>query len=205
MDTVPYYNAGALGASLVKRNFDDRHLLEARARRLSGPQWPRLEVLAERPNAERRAVVRRKSKAQAKALKANSHMQSEHKSDSRSGDTSRSPMLTSRTSTDESNHVYTKRIYPVYEDSRTTPGTTPCSTSGKELNLFHNCVDGEIEICIFWAGCVIDDTFITDSIEDAQAHADETFNKLKEEEKIKKEAHDEEDRKKREEEEKKRK
>ena len=55
------------------------------------------------------------------------------------------------------------------------------------------------------SGTIFDNVLITDSVEDAKAHADETFEQLKEGEKKMKEKHDEEEKKRLEEEEKKRK
>jgi calreticulin len=55
------------------------------------------------------------------------------------------------------------------------------------------------------SGTIFDNVLITDSVEEAKAHAAETFEPLKEAEKKKKEKHDEEEKKRLEEEEKKRK
>ena len=62
-----------------------------------------------------------------------------------------------------------------------------------------------IDIWQVKSGTIFDNILIADSVDDAKAHAAETFDKLKTAEKEAKDKHDEEERKKREEEEKKRK
>ncbi|KAK0408413.1 hypothetical protein QR680_003941 [Steinernema hermaphroditum] len=90
-----------------------------------------------------------------------------------------------------------KWIHPEIDNPEYTPDD--------ELYLYNDWGAIGIDIWQVKSGSIFDNILVADSIEDAQAHAAETFDKLKEEEKTKKEAHDEEERKKREEEEKKRK
>ncbi|TMS32752.1 hypothetical protein L596_000555 [Steinernema carpocapsae] len=81
----------------------------------------------------------------------------------------------------------------------------PEYTPDDELYLYSNWGAIGLDIWQVKSGTIFDNILVSDSVEDAQAHAAETFKPLKEAEKEKKEAADEEERKKREEEDKKRK